>query len=82
MTMYPRVIDVIPDTKNKKLKLTFSSHEKRLFDVRPYLSKGIFKTLSDDEEFQKVKISFGTVQWPSGQDFCPDTLYEDSVPGE
>ena len=30
--------------------------------------------------FNSVKPFLGSVQWQNGQDFCPDTLYLESVP--
>ena len=52
----------------------------RLFDVKPYLDKGIFQELQDLRVFSAVRPFLGSVTWPGGQDFCPDTLYLDSVP--
>ncbi|MEI6210215.1 MAG: hypothetical protein WCR06_01190 [bacterium] len=34
----------------------------------------------DESAFRSVHSWHGTVQWAGGQDICPDTLYEDSVP--
>jgi len=30
--------------------------------------------------FQQARVEMGTVSWPHEQDFCPDTLYLESVP--
>jgi hypothetical protein len=65
-----------------QLRLTFSNGEIRRFDVTPYLEKGIFTELKNIEYFQKVKLSFGSIQWPHEQDFSPDTLYLLSQPEE
>ena len=27
----------------------------------------------------EVKVFMGSITWPNGQDFCPDTLYEESI---
>jgi hypothetical protein len=50
-----------------------------VFDVKPYLDKGIFKELRALSLFNSVKPVLGSIQWQNGQDFCPDTLYLDSV---
>lgn len=76
--MHPRIVDVKP-AADYTIILTFTSGEVRVFDVKPYLSKGIFKELQDKKVFNGVKPFLGSIQWPSGQDFCPDTLYVDSV---
>ncbi len=75
--MNPRVRDVKP-LDNYLLELIFTNDEVRIFDMKPYLSKGIFKELSDTNKFGNVKVFLGSIQWENGQDLCPDTLYEDS----
>ena len=77
--MNPRVITVRPDT-DYTLTLTFSNGEVRVFDVKLYLSIGIFRELQDKRIFNSVRPVLGSIQWQNGQDFCPDTLYLDGVP--
>ena len=73
MTMI-RVQDVhVVDTTH--LMIDFSNGEKKLFDVSPYMEKGIFKQLNNYTYFKQVRVSDGTIVWPNEQDFCPDTLY-------
>jgi len=43
-------------------------------------SIGIFRQLQDKAQFNSVRPFLGRVQWQGGQDFCPDTLYLESVP--
>ena len=77
--MNPRVREVkIAD--NYTLILLFNNGEKRLFDVKPYLKKGIFKQLQKPELFNSVKAYNGTIQWSNEADLCPDTLYLNSNP--
>ncbi|MEI7583738.1 DUF2442 domain-containing protein [Runella sp.] len=76
--MNPRVIKVKP-LENHELELLFSNHETRIFDIKPYLIKGIFSELADETVFNSVKSFNGTVVWSNELDFCPDTLYIDSV---
>lgn len=57
------------------LMIDFSNGEKKLFDVSPYMKKGIFKELNDYRYFKQVRVFEGTIVWPNEQDFCPDTLY-------
>jgi hypothetical protein len=47
--------------------------------VMPYLDKGVFRELKDVNYFSRVKAAMGSIEWPHGQDLCPDTLFEDSV---
>ncbi len=72
--MNPTVITVKPEN-DYKLSVTFDSGEKRLFDVTPFLDKGVFSELKNVDYFKKVKVAFGAIEWPHEQDFSKDTLY-------
>jgi len=58
-----------------KLVVEFDNGEIRLFDVVPYLDKGIFTELQNISYFKRVRVAFGSVEWPHHQDFSHDTLY-------
>ena len=75
--MYPRVKDVKP-IEEYKIVLTFTNDEVKIFDVSPYINKGFFKQLQDENYFKTVKPFMDSIQWQNGQDFCPDVLYLDS----
>jgi hypothetical protein len=77
--MHPRVKNVKP-LENYLLQLTFENGEVKIFDATPYLNKGIFKELQNKAIFNTVLPFMGTIKWPNDQDFCPDTLYEESTP--
>lgn len=63
-----------------QLELGFNTGETRLFDVRPYLDKGIFTELRGPAYFRSVRLAFGTVAWPNEQDFGPESLSVESRP--
>ena len=63
-----------------RLNLEFENYEKRIFDVSPYLEKGVFKMLKDPAIFNCAYIDGGTVTWPGEIDIAPETLYDYSVP--
>ncbi len=75
--MNPRVKTVKP-IKDFKLLLEFDNGELKIFDVKPYIDKGIFKVLSDKNQFNSVRVVDGSIQWNNETDFCPDTLYLES----
>jgi len=77
--MNPRIRNVQPNSDHT-LTLVFDNGERKVFDVKPYLDKGIFKELKDLKFFNAVRPFLGSVEWPHGQDFCPDTLYLDARP--
>jgi hypothetical protein len=65
--------------ENYKLELTFENKEVKIFDVKPYLHTGLFKTLKDKNLFKMVKVSFDSIEWPNGVDLDPEVLYEKST---
>jgi len=75
--MNPRVEHVKPNL-DYTITLTFNNGEVKVFDVKPYLDKGIFRELKKMSLFNSVKPFLGSVQWQNGQDFCPDSLYLES----
>lgn len=62
-----------------KRSLLFDSGEVRVFDVTPYLDKGIFKELKNGIYFKQVRPFFGGAGWSHGQDLSADTLYLEST---
>lgn len=77
--LHPRVVSVTPE-EGYQLLLTFSNGEVKLFDMQPYLDKGLFAELSNETLFRTAKPVLGTVVWDNGLDLCPDTLFLDSAP--
>lgn len=59
-----------------KISLTFNDKKIKIVDIEPYLDKGIFLDLKDQEYFKCVKVIDDTIVWPNDTDFCPDVLYE------
>jgi hypothetical protein len=45
-----------------------------IFDVKPYLDRGVFRELKNVHYFNQVGILFGAVTWPHEQDIAPETL--------
>ena len=52
--------------------------DEKIKDMKPYLTKGVFKKLKNKAFFKNEKIEFGTIAWPDGIDMCADSLYETS----
>jgi Protein of unknown function (DUF2442) len=75
--MNPRVAHVtaLPDYQ---LDLTFTNHERKIFDVKPYLTIGVFEELQDVSLFNAVKPANGSIFWPNNLDLDPDRLYLES----
>ena len=72
--MYPSVIAVTPQD-DYILDITFNNGESGTLDMKPYLSFGIFSRIKDYTSFEKVSVSFDTVEWESGVDLDPEFVY-------
>ena len=77
--MNPKVIEAKAIEANK-LFLIFNNQEQRIFDITPFLDKGIFRELKIENYFQSVCVVNGSVQWPHEQDLSYDTLFLLSKP--
>jgi hypothetical protein len=53
---------------------------KGIFDLKPYLDRGVFRELKDIHYFNRVGILFGAVTWPNEQDIAPETLLAKMLP--
>lgn len=77
--MNPKIVLVEP-RDNATLRVTFANGETRLFDVGPYLDKGVFRELADVHYFRQVRAAARYVHWPHEQDLSADTLYLRGTP--
>ena len=76
--MNPHVIRLAPQA-NHRLLLEFANGEVRLFDLTPWLDKGVFRALRDSPDFAQAQVVDGSVEWPGEIDLSFDTLYLHSV---
>ncbi len=65
---------VVEPLENYKLRVTLSNGRKGVFDVSPYLNKGVFRELKDPQYFRRVRVDYDTVVWPHEQDIAPETI--------
>lgn len=70
----PTVIKVKP-LEGYKLDLTFDNGERKIFSVEPYIKGQWYSELRDTTYFNQVRINGFSVEWPNGQDLCPDEIY-------
>lgn len=77
--LQPNVIAVKP-MPDYLLLVEYSTGEKKIFDVKPYISGDWYGELQDQEVFSTVHPCGSTVEWEDGQDIAPHELYELSVP--
>lgn len=77
--MNPYITAVQP-LENHELLLTFTNGEQRVFDIKPYLDKGVFKRLRENSAFKCARVVAGSVEWSGDIDLSYDTLYLESHP--
>lgn len=58
-----------------RLALTFDDGTSGEADLREHLRGPIFEPLADPKLFAGAYVDGGTVVWPNGADFAPETLY-------
>lgn len=59
-----------------KLAVTCSDGAQGIFDMKPYLDKGIFTSLQDIK-FNNVKLMFGVPTWENGADIAAERVRSD-----
>jgi len=70
----PTAIKVQP-LDNFFLLIDFDSEERKVFDVSPYIKGEWYGELADKNYFNAVFANGYTIEWPHGQDLCPDEIY-------
>lgn len=75
-------VTAVKTLENFSLAVIFDTGEERLFDMTPYLEKGVFKQLKNPQMFKQAYIAWDTVCWPNELDISPETLYLRSTPIE
>ena len=75
--MNPYVKSVKP-RNDYRLELLFENGERRMFDLKPYLGRGVFARLQNRALFQAARVVAGSVEWPGEVDLSYDTLYLES----
>ncbi len=78
--LQPKLLVVKPMDASM-LYLEYETGEKKLFDVKPYISGSWYGELSDSEYFKTVHIISGGfgIEWENGQDIAPHELYENGI---
>ena len=70
-------VNKISYLNNYKFKVSLSNGTDGIFDITPYLNKGVFTQLKKIGYLIQVKINFAGICWPNGQDFSADTIEYD-----
>jgi len=76
--MYWDVTTVKP-LADYRIYVELKDGRKGIFDLEPYLDRGVFRELKDIGYFNQVHVLFGAVTWPHEQDIAPETLLAELV---
>ncbi len=57
-----------------RIYVEMKNGRKGIFDLTPYLDRGVLRELRNIHYFNQVGIVLGAVTWPHGQDIAPETL--------
>ncbi len=65
--------------ENYCIYIKFEDGKEKIFDMSNLINNNpAYAKLKDKEYFKKVKVAGETVEWPNGEDVCPENLYHDS----
>ncbi len=67
---------------NYRIYVELEDGSKGIFDLKPYMDRGVLRELRDVHYFNQVGILFGAVTWPNEQDIAPETLLAEMLPVE
>ena len=76
--VYPK-IEKVTASSNYGLTLEFSNGEKKFYDFKPNLMHKYYRELENILLFKCISVNDGEIEWSTGQDFCPHTLYDKST---
>lgn len=78
----PDVVEV-KALDDRRIYLKFKDGKEKIYDMKPLINKiKFYEKLKDTEYFKLVKPRYDSVEWPNGEDVCPENLYYDSVDAE
>ena len=81
LPMLPRIVRVEAEPETQTILATFETGERRRYDVRPLLPRGVFRRLRDRTAFAAVAVDeMGGVVWEAGPDLSRDTIYLAGAP--
>lgn len=67
-------VKIVKPLSDYRLYVEIENGQRGIFDMKPYLDKGVFRELRNEHYFKQVDILFGAITWPNEQDIAPETL--------
>lgn len=78
--MEPPHVTSVQALDDFRLEVLFENSERRIFDVKPYMTRGVFTRLRNRSLFKAVRVIAGSIEWPGEIDLSYETLYIGSKP--
>ncbi|MGH8554038.1 MAG: DUF2442 domain-containing protein [Gammaproteobacteria bacterium] len=75
-------VKTVKPLPNYRIYVEIEDGRKGIFDLKPYLDRGVFRELRNVRYFNQVSILLGAVTWPNEQDIAPETLLAEMLPLE
>ena len=79
--MTPSVVKAKP-LRNHLLLLVFYNKEKRVLDMKPFLSDPYWASISPEPLFNTVRSDGTSICWSNGVDLSPEDAYSFSKPSK
>ena len=73
-------VKLVKPLENHRIYVEIENGAKGIFDLAPYLDRGVFRELRNPHYFNQVGIVAGAVTWPHEQDIAPETLLAELQP--
>lgn len=77
--MLPPRMKEVKVLEDYKLLLIYENNEQRVYDMKSNLQYEAFEKLKDYELFEKVHAAGETIEWETGEDVSPESLYLNSI---
>ncbi len=73
-------VKLVKPLSNYRIYVEIEDGRSGIFDLKPYLDRGVFRELREVNYFNQVGILLGAVTWPNDQDIAPETLISELRP--
>jgi Protein of unknown function (DUF2442) len=73
-------VKIVKPLSEYRLYVEIADGREGIFDMKPYLNRGVFQELRNVNYFSQVGIVLGAITWPNEQDIAPETLLAELKP--
>ncbi len=73
-------VKIVKPLSEYRLYVEIADGREGIFDMKPYLNRGVFQELRNVSYFSQVGIVLGAITWPNEQDIAPEALLAELKP--